>query len=1201
MAPRLKSLELHGYKTFASRTLFEFPGDITAIVGPNGSGKSNVADSMRWVLGEQSYSLLRGRKTEDMIFAGSEQRPRAGMASSSIVFDNSDGWLPIDFSEVAITRRAYRDGTNEYLLNGQRVRLKEISELLAQSGLAERTYTIIGQGLVDAALALKPEERRRFFEEAAGISLYRSRREESLNKLDATRRNLERVQDILSELEPRLNSLEKQARKVQEYERIKADLQILLRDWYGYHWQRNQKELSHALEAQRVQENRLDQARQRQYALDKEIAELRASLQEQRVNLNAWHNDIAGLHTRREQISRKLAVLDERQQALISRQAALNSDIVTIEEEIGRRRERLDATLAEVEGLKADLAEAEAGATEATGALNKRESERAQAEKQLREMRRGVVEAEMRQVQIRARQDELRNRIADQNKTQASLAQAVQHGEKLTQQAAQKLEDAQRLRQEHEATRKRVETELQTAQQELRTLENRRREILAERATLEAQRTRARAELDVLEQAERSLSGMNSGSKNVLQAARQGRLKGGYASLSSLLDVPQELETAISACLGEMLDGIFLDSGAELDAVLTLLETGEKGRAILFPQGTTREIEPLTAPGDADCLGIAADLVRAPENIAATLRLLLGRVLVVRNRQAARRLMLTLPADAHLVTLRGEVFWGSGMVTAGQESRAATAIARPRQKRELQDALAGLESSLAALNMQMRETDAGVNRQQETVKGLESSLRQANQMLSQVTQAHQQAVLAAEQTRQRQEWQVNQLNSLVEQLQRSDKEIQQGQNDLKEIDSRIAATQERVRESSRALAALPLEELQAQVVHWNTQTAVTRRAVKDASSRADEYRQALESSQRRKIELTQRQSETEGQLKTLDTERGEAHEQEVELNRAIDTLQAQITPAEDALQEMERKHNDVQSNQTIAQQAVTVAERYTTQTLLELGHIRETIASLKRRIEEDFGIVAFEVAGDSAQTPLPLDGIVEELPVVEDLASEVEESITRQRAQLRRLGAVNFEAQTEYLSVKERHAFLTGQVADLHKADADLRQVIQELDELIKREFRRTFDAVALEFKTLFTRLFGGGSAHLVLTDEDHPTETGIDIEARLPGRREHGLMLLSGGERSLTAVALVFSLLKVAPTPFCILDEVDAMLDEANVGRFRDLLKELSEKTQFIVITHNRNTVQAADVIYGITMGKDTASQTISLRLDEVSEEMAK
>src|SRR5512138_970487 len=269
--PRLKSLELHGYKTFASRIQFEFPGIITAVVGPNGSGKSNIADSLRWVLGEQSFSLLRGRKTEDMIYSGSEQRPRAGMASATIIFDNTDGWLPIDFGEVALTRRAYRDGQNEYLLNGQRVRLKEIHELLAQSGLAERTYTIIGQGLVDAALSLKPEERRRFFEEAAGIGLYRSRREEALNRLDTTRRNLERVLDILSELEPRLGSLEKQAKRAQEYERIKADLRLLLRDWYGYHWHRTQNDWLHAREVQKVQDARQQKARQALESVEGEL------------------------------------------------------------------------------------------------------------------------------------------------------------------------------------------------------------------------------------------------------------------------------------------------------------------------------------------------------------------------------------------------------------------------------------------------------------------------------------------------------------------------------------------------------------------------------------------------------------------------------------------------------------------------------------------------------------------------------------------------------------------------------------------------------------------------------------------------------------------------------------------------------------------------------------------------------------------
>jgi chromosome segregation protein len=290
----------------------------------------------------------------------------------------------------------------------------------------------------------------------------------------------------------------------------------------------------------------------------------------------------------------------------------------------------------------------------------------------------------------------------------------------------------------------------------------------------------------------------------------------------------------------------------------------------------------------------------------------------------------------------------------------------------------------------------------------------------------------------------------------------------------------------------------------------------------------------------------------------------------------------------------------VAQQAVNVADRHTTQAHLELTRVREALESLRRRIEDDFGLVAFEISPEVAnQTPLPLEGMVEQLPVLTELSAEIDENISRQRALLRRMGPINFEVETEYRIVKERYDFLTTQVGDLHKADADLREVISELDELMRREFRKTFDAVAAEFKVLFTRMFGGGSARLVLSDTENPTEAGIDIEARLPGRREQGLSLLSGGERSLTAVALIFSLLKVSPTPFCVMDEVDAMLDEANVGRFRDLLDELSQTTQFIVVTHNRNTVQVADAIYGITMGRDSASQQISLKLDDVSDEM--
>ncbi|MDP2776253.1 MAG: AAA family ATPase, partial [Anaerolineales bacterium] len=316
MSLRLKSLELQGYKTFASRTVFEFASGITAIVGPNGSGKSNIADSLRWVLGEQSYTLLRGKKTEDMIFSGSEHRARAGMAQATLTFDNTEQWLPLDFSEVGMARYAHRDGRNEYLINGQRVRLREMNELLAQAGLSERTYTILGQGLVDASLALKADDRRRLFEEAAGVGLYRVRRDEALKRLDNTERNLERVLDIMAELEPRIKSLERQAKRAIDFSRAQADLKMILREWYGFHWHRAQRDLTDVRETLRTQENRVSAARVAHEKTQADYTAIRERLSGLRAQLNGWQRHSADLHIQREAISRELAVLDERRRAL---------------------------------------------------------------------------------------------------------------------------------------------------------------------------------------------------------------------------------------------------------------------------------------------------------------------------------------------------------------------------------------------------------------------------------------------------------------------------------------------------------------------------------------------------------------------------------------------------------------------------------------------------------------------------------------------------------------------------------------------------------------------------------------------------------------------------------------------------------------------------------------------------------------------
>jgi chromosome segregation protein len=356
---RLKSIELNGFKTFATKTNFEFANETTVIVGPNGSGKSNIADAVRWVLGEQSYKLLRGKKTLDMIFSGSDKRPRAGMASATIGFDNSDGWLPIDFSEVTITRRAYRDGKNEYLINGQQVLLRDVYELLGQSGLADRTYTIIGQGLVDAALSLKAEERRMLFEEAAGIGLYRSRKADAERRLEKTHRNLDRVEDILSELRPRLRSLSKQAVRAEQFNQVKADLRVMLQEWYGYHWARVQENLNKARELETRFKSELEKARESQADYDRQLSDNQARVQSQRSRLNTWHRELAEHHNQKENISRERAVAEERIRSLEIRIQDLETDLVHLSEQDQLAQEMYQQSKEELESAQSNLKEFE--------------------------------------------------------------------------------------------------------------------------------------------------------------------------------------------------------------------------------------------------------------------------------------------------------------------------------------------------------------------------------------------------------------------------------------------------------------------------------------------------------------------------------------------------------------------------------------------------------------------------------------------------------------------------------------------------------------------------------------------------------------------------------------------------------------------------------------------------------------------------
>lgn len=1027
---KLKQLELQGFKSFAERTEFLFPTGITAIVGPNGSGKSNIADAIRWALGEQSLRLLRGKTTEDMLFSGGGRRARAGMAQVLLTLDNSDGWLPLDFAEVTIGRRADRSGESEYLLNGNRVRLRDLMDLLAESGLAQRTYTVIGQGLVDIALSLQPQERRALFEEAAGISVYRARREEAAAQLDETERNLDRARDLLSEIAPRRKRLEEQMARFQEYERVSGYLKQLQRAWYGYHWGQAQQTLLVAQERARAAEEALAARQAAANTVAARLADLRRRQTELRNDLRDAYRRVADLHERRDAAQRELAALTERARLLADREEELQAEMEPLQAQETAQAERLRLAQSQEAQLRQQTAAQEAR-------VAAMEAELAELRRYVREQaaRRDQIEAEGRA--LRDRQDELERALAETRALQARLE----------------------------------------------------------------------AEQELLARMRDEMADLAEGTRHLLQAGLPGIL----GLLGQRMRVPPEWERAVEAALGPYLQALMVEDWEAVRAARRAL--GENRRAVLLPLAELRPV-----PVDSSVLALpAAAVISCEERFRPVVGALLGRVWLVEDLETARALAPTLPPGGRCVTRAGEVVAADGTVTIGCAE--GSRLARERAGQEL-------PGRLEAVRRRREEQEAERARVAEAMAAWEARRREAER--------------AADEAAAR--------------LAQAESPLAQARTDL--------ALARQALENGRALLA-------------REQAALER------------VRREREAQQARLADLQRQRKAVAERLEAL---RKEAARHEETLRE----VRTRIGPAEEELNQRAAEQEAAEADERRVAARLRQAEEQWNAARLEVSRAQDRLTRLQERIQEDLGLVDLEVRGPvRLQQPLPLEPLVTSLPVVETLPEGLEEEIHRLRARLRQLGPINPNAPQEYAEVGERYRFLSEQVADLEAASARLRTVIADLDRLMEQAFRETFEAVAQAFEENFVRLFNGGSARLELTDPDTPARTGVDILARPPGKRLQSLALLSGGERALTAVALIFAILQVRPTPFCVLDEVDAMLDEANVARFRDLLRELSRQTQFIVITHNRGTVEAADTAYGVSMGTDGVSQVLSLRLN--------
>jgi chromosome segregation protein len=1028
---RFKHLSLQGYKSFATKTEFLFPTGITAVVGPNGSGKSNIADGIRWVLGEQRVSSLRGKSTADMIYAGGRRRARAGMAEVALTLDNSDDWLPIEFSEVTLTRRAYRSGENEYLLNGSKVRLRDISELLATSGLSQSAYTVIGQGLVDTALSLRPQERRDLFEEAAGISAYRSRREDALRRLEETRHNLERVYDIVGEITPRLRRLEREVAQVEENRRLTAHMERLQRTWYGYRWGRRQDTLAQALEKTSYLESDLERYRSEASTLSEKLVYQRQRESDLRALLRDWYRDSANLLDRVNEVRQELAVAEERTRLLKT------------------RREEL---LAEIEPLF--------------------DQEKTQAERVDRE---------------RAQDKQLAHQLSE-------------HRTRLTEQEKEWLA-AKAQAQEPDRHRAEVEQELDVSRTRLNDLAH----ALAEARTKEARLVGEQEALDRMQ--------IEEAAQDANTALLRANLDGVLGTLATLIQVPAEWEGAIEAILGPDLQAIVVEHAAIATEIHQFLESSG-GRVTLLPLDNLRPPPPL--PTGVTC---AADLITCDEAVRPAVETLLGSAVLCQDLAAARALLPQMPLGGCCATPSGVVLRADGALSVGT-SRSAGILAGERARREL-------PTKLEQIRLRCRQLEE--RQQMETMQRAALEIK-LNELAQQAAQAREEAARVERET-------------------------------LGKLRTEVAVAE---------------EALHSQQIILRREEALLERLQTQLSAR----RQRIE-------ELDVEHTSVVARTERLRAEVAHPPPQ-------LDQAREHIQPTEDELTWLGEEQTALEKREQQARERAREAEARYGRAQLDVDRCQDELNLLSRQIEEDLGLVELELADSvTAQTPLPLRPVVSELPIVEELPEGLEEEIQRLKARLRRIGGVNPIAPEDYKEVKERHQFLAEQSADLEEASERLQQVITELDELMQVAFQKTFDAVAERFTETFTTLFNGGAARLELTEPDDLMNTGVDIVARPPGKRAQRLALLSGGERSLTAVALLFAILQVSPAPFCVLDEVDAALDEANVGRFRNLLADLAQQTQFIIITHNRGTIEVADTIYGVSMGADGVSQVVSLKMD--------
>ena len=1179
----LKNIEVHGFKSFAQKINFEFHNGITGIVGPNGSGKSNVGDAVRWVLGEQSAKQLRGGNMQDVIFSGTETRKPLSFASVAITLDNSDHKLPVDFNEVTVTRRLYRSGESEYLINGSACRLKDINEMFYDTGIGKEGYSIIGQGQIDKILSGKPEERRELFDEAAGIVKFKRRKATTIKKLQDEQANLVRVTDILSELTRQLGPLERQSETARIYLARRDTLRELDVNSFLLENEETSRELKE-LDAKNTQANEELEENQKAYEQTKvEYDRLEEELEQLNVQMDQLREETQNKAIRRQQLDGEIKVLREQISAGVQNEEHYKNRLQTIETDLKERQEALESQEAEKSQLHAALLEAKKRQEAEEDRLSNIQAQIEECSQAVENGKNEIIELLNTRATTKGKAQRFDTMMEQIDIRKAGISQRQLHlkTEEAQQQtelskAKEKFQGITTLIQDMNAECQRLDNEVHKITDELKK-QNSQMEIGQSAHHREASR------LESLKNITERYDGYGNSIRRVME--QKDRVPGIKGVVADLIQVNKEYEIAIETALGGSIQNIVTDNEQTAKHMIEFLKKNRFGRATFLPlnsintrSGFTQR-DALKEPG---VIGLASELVTTGPEYAGLATYLLGRVLVVDHIDNAIAIARKYRHSLRMVTVEGESFSPGGSMSGGSFKNNSNLLGRRREIEELESSVKALRKDMDDMQKAINDNRSRRNVMRDTIADLQEKLRQ--QYVAQNTA----------------KMNINQVEAKTREIQAGYGEIQREQMEIRrqieeaEADHSKIAEELKASEQDEKELETFIQNKQEELENWKTEEQEISRKLEalrlEASTAQQKESFAAETLNRLDHEMEALHQEEADIHETLELggEENERKRQSVEnLEAVIATLAQDETKAKAQLESWQTvKDEKNTSHKAFFEKRDELSGRIS---LLdkECYRLKSQIEKLEEHRESQISYMwnEYEITPNNA-----LQYKKEELNDLKAMKKE----IAQVKDEIRKLGNVNVNAIEEYKEISERHAFLSGQYEDLKTAEAQLENIIQELDEGMRKQFTEKFQDIQREFDKAFKELFGGGKGTLELEEDVDILEAGIRIISQPPGKKLQNMMQLSGGEKALTAIALLFAIQNLKPSPFCLLDEIEAALDDSNVGRFAGYLQKLTKNTQFIIITHRRGTMNAADRLYGITMQEKGVSTLVSVDLVE-------